>query len=233
MGDLPQIASLMHRPRAWLQAPQLAVVVSLEDPEQLNRVQLRLVSCDDSDTQDAALWARVVCPFAGQDRGAFLIPDVDDEVLVLFQNGDPSCPLVVGGLWNGKSTAPAAIESGGRNRIKRIRSRNGVTITLDDEQGQETFKVETPGGQSLTLADGPGVITIQDSNGNTVKMEGSGITITAAAQVKVEAAMVKVSAGTVTVDSAMSTFSGIVKCDTLITNSVISASYTPGAGNVW
>jgi hypothetical protein len=24
-----------------------------------------------------------------------------------------------------------------------------------------------------------------------------------------------------------------VKCDTLITNSVISSSYTPGAGNIW
>lgn len=232
MGEFPQIATLTRRPSAWLHAPQLAVVVAVDDPMRLNRVQLRLVSCDDSDTQDAPLWARVVCPFAGKNRGAFLIPDIDDEVLVVFQNGDPSYPLVVGGLWNGSSTAPAELDNG-QNRYKRIRSKNGVTITLDDRQGQETFTVETPGGQSLTLADGPGVITVQDSNGNTVKLESSGITITAAAQVKVEAPQVKVSAGMVTVDSAMSTFSGIVKCDTLITNSVISASYTPGAGNVW
>jgi hypothetical protein len=31
----------------------------------------------------------------------------------------------------------------------------------------------------------------------------------------------------------MSKFSGVVQCDTLISNSVISASYTPGAGNIW
>jgi hypothetical protein len=31
----------------------------------------------------------------------------------------------------------------------------------------------------------------------------------------------------------MSKFSGVVKCDTLIANSVISASYTPGQGNIW
>ncbi len=37
----------------------------------------------------------------------------------------------------------------------------------------------------------------------------------------------------VKVDAAMSTFSGVVKCDTLISNSVVSASYTPGAGNIW
>ena len=41
------------------------------------------------------------------------------------------------------------------------------------------------------------------------------------------------SAGMVTVDAGMSKFSGVVQCDTLITNSVVSSSYTPGAGNIW
>ena len=40
-------------------------------------------------------------------------------------------------------------------------------------------------------------------------------------------------AGMVTVNAGMSTFSGVVQADTAITNSVISASYTPGAGNIW
>ena len=44
---------------------------------------------------------------------------------------------------------------------------------------------------------------------------------------------VEVSAGMVTVDAAMARFSGIVKCETLISTSVISTSYTPGAGNIW
>jgi hypothetical protein len=52
------------------------------------------------------------------------------------------------------------------------------------------------------------------------------VTVTAPAQLSVSAGMVQVDAG-------MSRFSGVVQCDTLITNSVISASYTPGAGNVW
>jgi hypothetical protein len=30
----------------------------------------------------------------------------------------------------------------------------------------------------------------------------------------------------------VATFSGVVKCDTLIANSVVAASYSPGAGNV-
>src|SRR5687767_11679495 len=223
---------VFDRPPAWLNAGNLARVVSLDDPESQNRVQVRLIAFDAIGDQDAPLWARVVAPFAGQNRGAFFMPDVDDEVLVLFTNGDARFPLVIGGLWNGASPAPADLGPEG-NRYKRIRSRNGITITLDDQQGQETLTLETPGGQSVVLKDGPGAITCEDSNGNSIKMESAGITIQAAAKVKVQAASVEVSAGMVTVDAAMAKFSGVVKCETLISTSVISTSYTPGAGNIW
>jgi uncharacterized protein involved in type VI secretion and phage assembly len=217
----------------WMQHACLGVVVSLNDPESRNRVQVRLLAFAEVEQQDSDMWARVVCPFAGNERGAFLLPDVDDEVLVVFVQGDARHPLVIGGLWNGASAPPAGIESGGRNRYKRIRSKNGIVITLDDQDGQETLKLETPGGQALTLRDGPGTVTIEDSNGNSIKLEAAGITVQATAKVKVEAATVEVSAGMVKVDAAMSKFSGMIKCDVLQTNAVISTSYTPGAGNVW
>ncbi|QSA98397.1 phage baseplate assembly protein V [Methylococcus sp. EFPC2] len=228
---MDRLASL-ERPAGWLHASHLGLVVSLDDPQGLNRVQVRLIGFDDCAHQDAPLWARVVCPFAGKERGAFLMPDLDDEVLVVFHNGDPSYPLILGGLWNGASPAPAEI-SGGQNRYKVIRSKNGVKLTLDDQQGQESFIVETPGGQKITLKDGPGSVTVEDANGNSIKLDSSGITINAAATVKVTAAKVDVSAGLVNVDTAMAKFSGVVKCETLISTSVISTSYTPGAGNIW
>ena len=107
-------------------------------------------------------------------------------------------------------------------------------MTLDDQDGQEQFIVETPGGQKITLKDGPGTVTVEDSNGNSIKMETSGITINASAKVTINAgATVDVSAGMVNVNAGMSKFSGVVQCDTFIATTVVGTTYTPGAGNIW
>lgn len=222
--DIP-LAGLFH-------GGHLAEVVDLDDPESLSRVQIRVMNFDGVDGHDGPVWARVACPFAGDNRGAFLLPDVGDEVFVIFVNGDPRWPVIVGGLWNGSSAPPETI-SGGRNRRKVIRSKNGVTITLDDQDGQEQFIVETPGGQKVTLKDGPGTIVLEDSNGNSTKLEPSGVTVTTSALVTVNATTVNISASMVSVDAGLSRFSGVVQADTVITNTVISSTYTPGAGNIW
>ena len=224
--------AFLTRPAALFAQAQIARVVNLNDPAALNRVQIRLVAFDAVEGQDAPLWARVVCPFAGDDRGAFWMPDVDDEVLVVFAGGDPRHPLVLGGLWNGSAKAPADLGPQG-NTTKRLRSKNGITVTMEDQQGQETLTLETPGGQTLTLKDGPGKVDIKDSNGNSVTLETAGITVQAAAKVTVQAAQVNVSAGMVQVDAAMSKFSGVVQCDVLMATTVVATTYTPGAGNIW
>jgi uncharacterized protein involved in type VI secretion and phage assembly len=178
-------------------------------------------------------WARLATMMAGANRGSWFIPDVDDEVLLAFEAGDPRRPIVIGALWNGADEPPESMDSAGNNHLKVIRSRNGVKITLDDIDGQEKLVLETPAGQSVTLQDGPGVVDIVDSNGNQIRLESSGVTVTAAAKLTVSAGTVDVSAGMVSVNAGMSKFSGVVQADTVITNSVISASYTPGAGNIW
>lgn len=219
------VAGLIH-------GAHLGEVVSLSDPDNRNRVQVRLYSADGVAGHDGPVWARVAAMGAGNDRGAFILPDVGDEVLVVFVQGDPRWPVVVGGLWNGNDAAPESI-SGGENRRKVLRSKNGVTVTLEDLDGQEAFRVETPGGQGLTLQDGPGSVTLEDSNGNTVTLHSSGVTVNASATVTVSASQVQVTAGMVTVDAGMSRFSGVVQADTVITNTIIAATYTPGAGNIW
>jgi uncharacterized protein involved in type VI secretion and phage assembly len=210
-----------------------ALVSDVKDPDSQGRVKVRLPWAPDSDGGSYEAWARLATLMAGNNRGTWLVPDKDDEVLVAFEAGDPRRPYVLGAMWNGSDAPPESMDGGGNNDKKVIRSRNGVKITLDDQDGQEKLILETPGGQKLTLADGPGSVEVVDSNGNSVKLESSGITVTASAKVTVNASTAEISAGSLTVNAGMSRFSGVVQADTVITNSVVSSSYTPGAGNIW
>jgi uncharacterized protein involved in type VI secretion and phage assembly len=210
-----------------------ALVTDIKDPDGQGRVKISLPWVPDTDGAKYEVWARLATLMGGNDRGSWFVPDVNDEVLVAFEAGNPRRPYVVGCLWNGKDKPPASMDGGGKNNLKVLRSRNGVKITLDDSEGQEKMILETPGGQKITMKDGPGAVEIVDSNGNSVKLESSGITVTASAKVTINASQVEVSAGMVTVNAGMSKFSGVVQADTVICNSIISASYTPGAGNIW
>jgi uncharacterized protein involved in type VI secretion and phage assembly len=209
------------------------LVSDIKDPDGRGRVKVTLPWSRDTGNERYEAWARLATLMGGSNRGSWIIPDVNDEVLVAFESGDPRRPYVIGGLWNGNDRPPESMDGAGNNYKKVLRSRNGVKITLDDASGHETFIAETPGGQRLTLQDGPASIEVADSNGNSVTMRASGITVNAPAKVTVTASQVEISASLVTVNAAMSKFSGVVKADTVISNSVVSASYTPGAGNIW
>lgn len=208
-----------------------ALVTDLVDPAGEGRIRIRLPWSPDSAGAGYEAWARVATLFAGNDRGSWFQPEVDDEVLVAFLHGSPHHPVILGGMWNGQDAPP--VEAEAANRVKMLKSRRGVTVTLTDDEGRESLKLETPGGQILTLSDGPGKVEIRDSNGNTVTLEAAGITFSASAKVTVQASQVAVSAGMVEVSAGMSRFSGVVQCDTLIASSVVASSYTPGAGNIW
>jgi uncharacterized protein involved in type VI secretion and phage assembly len=203
-----------------------ALVMDNVDPNNLGRVKVRFPWMSTSDEP----WARMATLMAGKNQGTWFIPDAGVEVLVAFEAGDVRRPYIIGSMWNATSSPPETIDKD--NNKKLLRSRNGVKIILDDQSGQERFIIETPAGQKVTLKDGPGAIEIKDSNGNSVRLESSGITVTASAKVTINASSVEISSGMVTVNSGMSKFSGVVQCDTLLSNSVISANYSPGVGNI-
>jgi uncharacterized protein involved in type VI secretion and phage assembly len=209
-----------------------ALVTDIVDPEGQGRIKVELPWAPDDDG-GFEVWARCAVPMAGNNRGTWLMPDPQDEVLVAFQGGDPRLPVIIGGLWNGQDAPPEQMDGAGNNDKKTIRSRNGVKVTLDDTDGRESLTLETPGGQRLSLKDGPGTVEIADGNGNSVRFESAGVTITAAAKLTINAATMEISAGLVTVNAGMSRFSGVVQSDTNLTNATISSSYTPGAGNIW
>jgi hypothetical protein len=100
-------------------------------------------------------------------------------------------------------------------------------------KGDEQLVIETASGQRITLQQSSVSVVIEDANGNTIRLDPAGITITAAAKVVVSSSQVEINASIVTVNAATAKFSGVVQTDTLIANSVIASSYTPGAGNIW
>ncbi len=211
-----------------------ALVTDVQDPDGQGRVRVNLPFVNGMEGPQAAPWARLATFMAGADRGSWFIPEVNDEVLVAFLAGDPRHPVVIGALWNGVDTPPETMDSG--NNLRSLTSRSGHRLLFDDTAAQEKVVLETQGGHRLTLDDASGgTITLEHSNGASLKIDTSGtVSITALNQIKMEApAGLKISAATVNVDAGISTFSGVVKADTVISNAVVSSSYTPGAGNIW
>lgn len=211
----------------------LAKVIDVEDPEGLNRVKIRLLSFDGPDRQSGPLWARVAVPFAGANRGAFLLPDVDDEVVISFVNGDSRFPVVIGSVWNGSASAPETLPGDSVDRWTFV-GKAGTRIAIEEPRdSQPKISLSTPGGVTTELTDEGGGRIECRSAGTTITVDSSGVSIDCPGRVTVNGSTVNVTAGMVSVDAGMATFSGVVQCTTLIATTVVGSTYTPGAGNVW
>ena len=121
----------------------IGVVTNNQDPDDLGRVKVKFPWLSDV---DESFWARTATPMAGKDRGVFLLPEVDDEVLVAFEHGDVRFPYVLGGLWNGVDTPPFNNQNG-KNNVRAIKSRSGHLVKLNDEDGKETVEIIDKSGK--------------------------------------------------------------------------------------
>lgn len=209
----------------------VGLVTDVQDPDGQGRVRVRLPWTTDPDGDPFEIWARLATLMAGQNRGSWFVPDPDDEVMVAFEGGCPWSPIVVGAVWNGVDSPPEQMDR--NNNIRSITSRSGIRVRFDDTDGGVQLTLETPGGQKIVCADTPATIDITDASGNKVTMDAAGISLSSSAKVSISATTLEVSASMVNVSSGMSKFSGVVQSDTNITNTTISSTYTPGAGNIW
>jgi uncharacterized protein involved in type VI secretion and phage assembly len=100
-------------------------------------------------------WIRIATLMAGNGRGSFFMPEVNDEALVAFEHGDPRFPYVVGFIWNGKDAPPSEYV-----RERRLESKNGHAIRFLDA---------TPDNGSL------GALVIEDAHGNRITMSNGQI----------------------------------------------------------
>jgi len=146
----------------------VAQVSDVRDPQRLGRVRLTFPWLSDGYVSD---WARTVQPGAGRDRGALVLPEVGDEVLVAFEHGDVRRPYVVGGLHNGVDTppegeGPLADEGSGAVNRRSFVSRTGQRVDLLDEEGAR---------QGLSLRTGDGTISlVLDATGTELSLRSDG-----------------------------------------------------------
>ncbi|HEY9245246.1 MAG TPA: phage baseplate assembly protein V [Candidatus Methanoperedens sp.] len=113
------------------------IVINNRDPEKLGRVKVKIPRISGDEESN---WARVVSFMGGKERGAFFLPEVDDEVIVAFEYGDINMPYVIGSLWNGKDKPPEQ-NADGKNNIRIIKSRSGHIIKLDDTANNEKIEI--------------------------------------------------------------------------------------------
>lgn len=192
MIDMRALAHLLASPEhGRFYGVTVGVVTNNQDPDSLGRVKVKLPWLSD---QDESFWARVVAPMAGKDRGLYLLPEIDDEVLVAFEHGMIEYPYVLGALWNGKDNPPET-NSNGKNNMRTLKSRSGMIIRLDDTDGSEKIEISDASGknsividvanQKITIA-ADADISLESKQGK-VKIAGKGIELSSQAEVKVEA----------------------------------------------
>lgn len=164
----------------------VGIVTNNQDPEGMGRVKVRFPWL--SSTEES-WWARIAVPMAGKDRGVYFLPEVDDEVLVAFEQGEVRSPYVLGALWNGKQKPPATNDDG-KNNLRVIKSRSGHVIRLDDTENAEKIEIIDKTQKNSIVIDASantltvkadGDITLESANGKIV-LKGQSIEIQSTGQ---------------------------------------------------
>ncbi|MDR7081026.1 uncharacterized protein involved in type VI secretion and phage assembly [Arthrobacter ginsengisoli] len=203
-----------------------AIVTDIVDSDNLGRVEVRFPWLGQSGDQDVRAFATLCSPYADKDQGLQILPEVDSQVVVAFEAGDLRRPYVLGSAWHGAARLPHQPERS--NNIRQLRSRADSRLEFNDGAGAEKVSITMRSGHEIIMDSGRQEITIRHAGGSVIRFNAAGgIEIQANVSVDVTSPMVKVT-------SPMSTFTGVVKCTTLIAEaSVISPAYTPGVGNLW
>ena len=160
---------------------QIGVATKLEnDPDGEDRIMVRLPVIHKS---DEGIWCRVASLDAGNERGFFFRPELNDEVVVGFIDDDPRHAVVLGML--NSSSLPAHTQAKDTNHIKGYVSREKMKWMFDDEK--KIITMETPAGNKVVISEEDKGITLIDQNGNKIVMNDQGIQIESIKDFKLKA----------------------------------------------
>ncbi|MEJ2169295.1 MAG: phage baseplate assembly protein V [Desulfobacterales bacterium] len=179
-GYVSEIDTTPPRPgtRSRTAASTLGVVSQIEDPDGRGRVRVVLPNFGGVETS----WLPVVVPGAGPDKGLIALPDVDDQVLVLFLNEDPDQAIVLGGLYGADGPPDAGVEEGAVRRYT-FTTPGAQRIQLDD--GGRTVVIENSNGDFIRLA--PEEVRLGDNQGSLIELTPGRCRIHAAADLEIGA----------------------------------------------
>lgn len=133
--------------------PQLAIVTDVADEDSLGRVKVRFLWQEGS--EETSPWLRVASSYTGGDKGFYVIPEVDDQVLVAFEEGHPEYPYVLSGMYHGQAV-PEWFDK--ENRYKGLKSRGQNQLKFDDKN--KSLMLSAPAemmlyaGKTITLRTG-------------------------------------------------------------------------------
>ena len=162
----------------------VGIVADLDDPEQLGRVRVRLPYLSD----EVSDWCRIASPLGGKDRGWFLRPEKDDEVLLACEFGDPRRMYVVGGVWNKVDPPPSDDGKKTENNWRFFRSRSGHQLKFDDTSGAERIEIVGSDAKQQIVIDVSGQkIAITCSSGDIALSAPQGKLSIDARQVEIKA----------------------------------------------
>jgi len=159
----------------------VGIVTQLEaDPNGEERI---LVKIPIINNEEQGIWCRVASPDAGDNRGFYFRPEIEDEVIIGFINEDPNNAIVLGTLYS--SGKPSPITASDNNHQKGIVTRSEMKVLFDDEK--KSIEIETPAGKKITLDEDKGVIIIEDENSNVITIDSKGIKLESAGNIELKA----------------------------------------------
>ena len=155
----------------------IAIVTDINDPLMEGRLKVKFPWMPEGNMGPISSgWARM----ASLGGDILFTPEINAEVLVVFEQGDVNFPYVVGSLWN-KNDRPPASPSGkavmvGKVAQRIIRSPGGHIVVLDDTPGKEGITIKDKAGNGIEIDSIKNEMTIT-TTGNLVFNVGGKFTM--------------------------------------------------------